>query len=351
MTERARAAGPRVRHSVFAKLVAIMLAMAVSLLVLVGGFFLLYIVPASTHDFVWTVKERARTAHVVLLALLLLLVTAVVFATHVVLRQMLRPLRGLADGVARLGTGQLDVVVPRPSDDEFGDLTDAFNGMVARVREMIRARDQLLLDVSHELRSPVTRLKVALELVGDPGMKARMAGDLTEMEIMIGELIELERLRDGRGIRPARGDLVAILHDVARNYEDRPPGVRVVAAAPEIAVDVDADRMRTVVRNLVENAIKYSGPDSRAVEIRAATDADRVVIRVIDEGPGIPEADIPSLFEPFFRVDRSRSKKTGGFGLGLSIARRIVEAHGGTIAVQNNAGRGVSVIVVLPKPA
>ncbi len=107
--------------------------------------------------------------------------------------------------------------------------------------------------------------------------------------------------------------------------------------------------MRTVIRNLVENAIKYSLPDSRTVELSAAEKGQQVVIRVTDDGPGIPEPDIPSVFEPFFRVDRSRSKRTGGYGLGLSISKRIVEAHGGTIAVETDAKRGASFVVTLPK--
>jgi len=180
-------------------------------------------------------------------------------------------------------------------------------------------------------------------------MKARMAADLAEMEIMIGELLELERLRDGRGISTARQNVVPLLDELARNYEDRPPSVRVAPTRPEILVDIDADRMRTVIRNLLENAVKYSLPDSRPVEVSATQHGQSVVIRVTDDGPGIPERDRRSLFEPFFRVDRSRSKKTGGYGLGLSISKRIVEAHGGTIAAENNANRGASFVVTLPK--
>jgi signal transduction histidine kinase len=170
------------------------------------------------------------------------------------------------------------------------------------------------------------------------------------MEIMIGELLELERLRDGRAISTARQNVVPLLGELARNYEDRPPSVRLVSARPEILVDIDADGMRTVIRNLLENAVKYSFPDSRPVDVSAAQNGPAVVIRVSDDGPGIPERDMRSLFEPFFRVDRSRSKRTGGYGLGLSISKRIVEAHGGTIAVENNAPRGASFVVTLPTP-
>ena len=122
-------------------------------------------------------------------------------------------------------------------------------------------------------------------------------------------------------------------------------------SSPEVVAEIDPDRMRTVIRNLLENAIKYSLPDSRPVEVSASQNGGRVVIRVTDDGPRIPEGDRASLFLPFFRVDRSRSKKTGGYGLGLSIAKRIVEAHGGTIAVENNPQRGSSFVVTLPKPA
>jgi signal transduction histidine kinase len=313
-----------------------------------------YVVPApdgGTYVFAWTFTQRTLTAHVMVLALLLLLMVSVVFTTHALLRHLLRPLRSLADGVARLSDGQLDVVVPTRSRDEFGALTDAFNTMVTRVKDMIHTRDQLLRDVSHELRSPVTRLKVALALLPDDGRKARMAADLAEMEMMIGELLELERLRDGHGIRTARQNLIPILDEVAANFHDRPPGVSVVSPAPHILMDVDPDRMQMVIRNLVENAVKYSLPDSRTVEVSVAQDGERVVIRVTDDGPGIPEADVLNVFEPFFRVDRSRSRKSGGYGLGLSISKRIVEAHGGTIAVENNAGRGASFVLTLPKPA
>jgi signal transduction histidine kinase len=305
----------------------------------------------GTYLFAFRISERMRTAHILVPAVVLLLIATVVFAAYGVLKRVLLPVRWLADGVGRLSEGDLNVAVPTRSGDEFGALTDAFNRMVGRVRDMIGARDQLLLDVSHELRSPLTRLKVALELVADPDMKARMAADLAEMEIMIGELLELERLRDGRRISTASQDVVSLLGEVARNYDDRRPSVRVVSTAPKILVDIDRDRMQMAIRNLVENAIKYSLPDSRPVEVSATQNGHHVVIRVSDDGPGIPERDMPNLFEPFFRVDRSRSKKTGGYGLGLSIAKRIVEAHGGTIAVENNAKRGVSAIVTLPNPA
>ena len=165
-----------VHKSVFAKLVTIMVTMAACLLLLVSGFFWLIVSPSLNTG-------RMYEAHVALLVVLLLVMAAVVLTGHAVLKRLLRPLRALSDGVARLSAGELDVVLPNCTRDEFGRLTDAFNQMVGRVREMIGARDQLLLDVSHELRSPVTRMKVALELLPDGEHRTRMAADVAEMEL------------------------------------------------------------------------------------------------------------------------------------------------------------------------
>jgi signal transduction histidine kinase len=320
----------------------------------------IHVVPAWGHSrylvaapngghylFAWDFGRRARTAHDRLLLLLLGTMIAVFLTAHLILSRALRPLRVLHDGVQRLSTGDLDVVLPNPSRDEFGVLTDAFNHMAARVKEMMKARDQLLVDVSHELRSPLTRLKVALALLPDSAKKAQAESDSAEMEAMITELLEFERLRDPRALRTARVDVVALLHECAAAYQEGPPGVR-VAAPGALAVDLDALGLRTVLRNLLDNAVKYALPDSRPIELSARREPGLLIVAVRDDGPGIPAGDLPHLFEPFFRVDRSRSRKTGGYGLGLSICKRIVEAHGGRLEASNNEGRGACFVMSFP---
>ena len=313
-----------------------------------------YVAPGSnggTYLISWELGRRMREGHNQILWLLHVLMVVVIFLAYIVLRQILRPLRSLHEGVTRLSEGQLDVVVPRWTRDELGVLTDAFNQMVRRIGDMVRARDQLLLDVSHELRSPLTRIKVALALLPESEKGRRIAADVAEMETMITELLELERLREGSGMRTERRDLVPLLREAAESFQDRPPGVRLsLRDGQEILLDIDGEKMRTVLRNLLENAVKYSLPDSGPVEISAHQNAETVVVRVTDDGPGIPEEDLTNLFEPFFRVDRSRSKKSGGYGLGLSICKRVLEAHGGTIAVENNPGRGATFTLTLRKP-
>lgn len=298
--------------------------------------------------FVWTVGRRMRVVHKRLLILLLCLMTGVVFGAYVFQKHLLRPLRSLSTGVTRLSEGELDISVPVQSRDEFGMLTNAFNHMARRVRAMMQARDQLLLDVSHELRSPLTRMKVAVELLSDGESKAGMVADLNEMETMVSELLELERLRDGRRITMSRQDLNLIVRDMADKFRNRVPGVHLALPAETIDVDVDGEKIRVVLRNLLENAMKYSLSDSRAVDLSVVPDSGRVQIVVSDDGIGIPASEHPNLFEPFYRVDRSRSRKTGGYGLGLSICKRIAEAHGGTISVKSNRARGASFVLTLP---
>jgi signal transduction histidine kinase len=419
----------RVRVSIFARLLTIMILMAITLLVIVGTFFILFVLPSATADaaqafeqlsrsiaetspdyvtaqalsrrvhvrirydgprgswstdprvpsmldvregrapswlgreyhlvsaadgssylFVWDYTDHVRGLHAKMLWLLLFLVIGVVCTAYVFQRRLLRPVRLLDDGVTRMSVGDLNVSVPVVTSDEFGALTDAFNKMVGRVKQMIQARDQLLLDVSHELRSPLTRLKVAMALLPEDENKAGMIGDLGEMEAMIAELLELERMRDGRGVRCERLNFWPILAELAEAYSGDFPGARLLGHPHEIWLDIDREKIRTVLRNLFENARKYSLPDSRPVEIEAAEEAGGLLVRVRDDGPGIPEADLPNLFEPFYRVDRSRSRKTGGYGLGLSICKRIMEAHGGSITVMNNHGRGACFVLSFPMP-
>ncbi len=336
-------AGKRKESSVFGKLAAIMLVMAFLLMLITTGFFIALVQP-TLHG-----EISPGVAHAWLLVLSLLVMSGVVLTTQAVLQKLLRPLRLLNDGVTRLGEGELGVTVPRTSTDEFGRLTDTFNLMAGRVREMVTARDQLLIDVSHELRSPLTRMKVALELMPDDVQRGRLSSDVAEMERMISGLLELERLRTGRGVTLVHQDVVPILRDVVASYEDRPPGVQfTMDRGRELFAAVDAEQLKTVLRNLLENALKYSLSDSDAIQVRVEADDGGVRVRVTDDGVGIPREDAERIFEPFFRVDRSRSKESGGYGLGLSICKRVMEAHGGRIAFEHGSGRGATFVLSFP---
>ncbi|HET6180966.1 MAG TPA: HAMP domain-containing sensor histidine kinase [Candidatus Sulfotelmatobacter sp.] len=302
----------------------------------------------GTYLFAWDVRDQMHSAHVKLLWALLLMIVGVVLTAYWFQKRLLRPVQSLGNGVARMTAGQLNVVLPVVTHDELGVLTTAFNQMVSRVQEMIHARDQLLLDVSHELRSPLTRMKVALALLPEDENKAGLDGDVKEMEAMISELLELERLRTPHGLHKHEQDVVPILREVADLFENRAPGVRVIASPEPIFANVDYEKLRTVLRNLLDNAFKYSLPDSQPVILSVSGVQGCLIVRVQDDGQGVTEVQSLNIFEPFFRIDPSRSKKTGGYGLGLSMCKRIVEAHGGTIQVEHNPGRGICFTLKIP---
>ncbi|ACB73607.1 sensor histidine kinase [Opitutus terrae] len=304
----------------------------------------------GAYLFTWGPRRGLSELHSLAITMVLVTIVLVVVVAYLALKWLLAPLRRLNEAVNRLSAGELDVALASATGDEFGRLTEAFNRMVGRVRGMIDAREQLLLDVSHELRSPLTRLRVALELLPENKQRAGMAADVREMERMIAELLELERLRSGSGLQKTRQDLVPLLRAAAEPYRGVAPGVQVFISVPELCVDIDAEKMRTVIRNLIENAVKYSRPDSRPVEVLAMQQDERVIVRVTDDGPGIPVTEAERVFEPFYRVDRSRSKNTGGYGLGLSICKRVMLAHGGDITLERDRRAGASFVLTFPGP-
>lgn len=305
--------------------------------------------PAGTLLFRWDFGWAAAVHDEIALSVLLLIVVFVLGA-HIAIRYHLRPIRTLRNGVARLAAGDFEAQVPVAGNDELATLSRAFNAMSRRIGEMLAARDQLLRDVSHELRSPITRMKLALEFIPDDGKKRSLEADLRDMETMVVELLEIERLKDGRGgIQVERGDLVSLVRDLVCEQEAQPPGIRLTGAPSSAFVAMDGSRMRTVVKNLLDNARKYSLPDSGPVDVDIAVSGGGATLRVRDDGPGVPDGEISRVFDPFYRVDRSRARsEAGGYGLGLSMCKRIVEAHGGTISLLNNPRRGATAIVTLP---
>jgi signal transduction histidine kinase len=285
-------------------------------------------------------------------AALIGLLSLILGGTWLVIRRLLRPLRELTAAVEGLGNGELGRQVPAGRRrDELGELARSFNGMSTRMQEMVRGREQLLLDVSHELRSPLTRIKVALEMAPEGSAKESIRDDLGEMDAMIGEILEAARLDSAPGrLVPEPVDLAALCAEAAGGFAGAGPGVE-VAPPPEggLPARVDKERVRKVLSNVIGNAVKYSRASGRPVEVGFEGRPGESVVIVEDRGIGIPAADLPRLFEPFYRVDRSRSRDTGGYGLGLSLCKRIMEAHGGSIEIRSREGEGTRVFLRFPR--
>ncbi|MBN2104513.1 HAMP domain-containing histidine kinase [bacterium] len=283
-----------------------------------------------------------------MLLIVLLIVTVIFIGAHGYLRRILQPIQWLKKGVDEIKNGHFNVEIPKIRNDELGRLTEAFNSMVQQIKQMIRSRDQLLLDVSHEMRSPLTRIKVALEFIQDGEKKTAILSDITEIETMMTEILETERLQTEHGkMNNTPTDLASLVRETARQFKTLPPGIRLVDIPQSLLISIDAERIHMVLKNIFENSVKFSQHDSQPVEVSMTVEEEKVILRIRDDGIGVPEDQVSYVFEPFFRVDRSRSKKSGGYGLGLHLCQKIMEAHNGEIRIENNKKkRGVTLVLI-----
>ncbi len=278
------------------------------------------------------------------------LAVIVLAGCYVAVRWLVKPIRWIKEGAARIGQGDLDYRIPVTRRDDLGELAADINRMADDVREMLEAKRQLLLAISHELRSPLTRAKVALEFLEDESVRKNLLQDIGEMERLIADLLESERLNTRHSkLQLASvdlGDLVAGV--VNSDLEDATGRVAVSLPPQPVTLQADATRLRLLVKNLAENALRYTAPDKPPVEIAVSANGDSAVVRVCDHGRGMSTHDLARITEPFYRADPARSRATGGLGLGLYLCRRIAEAHGGSLAIQSELGCGTEVTVRLP---
>jgi signal transduction histidine kinase len=284
----------------------------------------------------------------------------------VMARSIVEPLDVLSRTARALGDGYLSARTGMTEPGELGDVGRAFDEMAERLRTLLGAERELLANVSHELRTPLARVRVALDLVeaGDGADRASfeaIQADLGEIESLIDDILTTTRL-ELAGARPPGGayalrvehvSSVALCEWAVERFSTRHPRRIIRVSADEALpwVRVDAALFRRAIDNLLDNADKYSPDLGSAVELRAFRDGDSMAFEVVDEGVGIPSEDLPWLFTPFFRGERSRSRAAGGVGLGLTLSRRIAEAHGGAIRVVSEPGRGATFQLRVPVPA
>lgn len=298
-------------------------------------------------SFFWDMVAFAR-AHIPLLIALIVLLLVMIGVTYAFQLAQLRPLGWLRTGVDAVSKGDFTTRVPVVRQDEIGQVARAFNQMTRRVEQMMSDRERLLGDVSHELRSPLARIKVALELLPASDKRDAIDRDVREMESLTTALLERERVRTRTDrLETDLVDLAAITRRVAGDFNDRPPGVVVAEPSASLEIQADVALIGVLIKNLVDNAVKFSLPDSRPVEVSLRTTGDAVEFVVADDGRGLPEGEAERIFEPFVKLDPARGHRTG-YGLGLNLCRRIVEAHAGTIEIGSRGERGTRVVVRLP---
>jgi signal transduction histidine kinase len=276
----------------------------------------------------------------------LLLLVVVCFALAALLVYMTtRSLEQLARAADDVGNHPDGPPIAETGPGEIRRVIGAFNRMRQRIREHLAERTNLLGAISHDLRTPITRLRLRTEMLADREVGAKMQRDLDEMEAMVASTLEFFRDRDAA--TPRRPiDIGALVDSVVEDRRDIGQALAVRGAARS-PYPGNAPALRRCLDNLVENAVRYAG----TAEIELDDSPERLRIAVCDHGPGVPESELQRVFEPYYRLDASRNPAGGGVGLGLSIARSIARWHGGDIELANAPGGGLVATIVLPRGA
>jgi signal transduction histidine kinase len=307
-----------------------------------------FTVQVALRDGTWVtfdshVSPQAIAMPLRLAATLLILLGTVIVLSLVAVRWVTGPLSALATAAEKLGEDINRPPLPETGPIEAQRAARAFNTMQQRLSRFISDRTRVFTAMSHDLKTPITRLRLRTEMLDDEALRAKFAKDLQEMESMVTQTLDF--MRDASaGEAVQRIDAMALLESLQTDYQDTGNQVEIEGKVTQ-AYTGRPLALRRCLSNLIDNAIRYGGGASIKVEDAAG----RLTIRILDAGPGIPERELEQAFEPFFRGEASRSRETGGTGLGLGIARNIARAHGGDLTLKNRVEGGLEAILSLPR--
>ena len=260
-----------------------------------------------------------------------------------VVRHVTAPLASLAVAAERLGRDVAAAPLPETGTTETRQASRAFNDMQTRLRNLIDTRMRMLAAISHDLRTPLTLLRLRAENVKDEDERNKMLATIAEMDSMIGATLQFARDETVAEIRRPT-DLASLLQSIADDMNDAGLSVT-IEPAPPLVYECRTAALKRALTNLIDNAVKYGKTAHAAITVTPKT----IDITIDDEGPGIPEQELSRVFEPFYRIEESRSRETGGVGLGLAITQSIVQAHGGELALSNRPSGGLRARISLPR--
>jgi len=270
---------------------------------------------------------------------------------YALVQRIFRPIKSIEEGANQIGQGQLEYRIDVKQKDELGSLAEKINQLAVNVQEMLAAKQRLNLGVSHELRSPLTRARLEVELLEDSKIKEDLLNEINAMETIIANLLDSEAINYGHKKLKLElfelSDMISQLIQKSGFLTDSN-----IAFIPlDYAAQVEADKtlFEVMIKNILENAIRYNPVDGEPIQVRVEQVEDTYEIKIRDFGPGFSKEDLTKVTEPFYRTGQSRSRQSGGFGLGLYLCKQIVEAHQGTIAIANHEETGAVVAITIPK--
>ncbi len=309
-------------------------AMLVSLL-LPDGSWLNIAAPVDSPEPFWSLRFALS---------MLVMLLAVGALSALVVRHLSRPLGTFSRAAQRLGRDVNAPSIPETGPTEVRQAVRAFNEMQERIKRFVEDRTQMLAAISHDLGTPITRLRLRAEFVGDREQQQRMLADLDDMEKMVSSALSFSR-DEADGEPNVMVDLRTLVQRVCDDVADAGHEVTLNVGDEAVPIGCRPAALRRALTNLIDNAVKYG----RQARVSLASMPDNVLIRIDDDGPGIPEELQEDAFRPFRRLEPSRSRETGGTGLGLTVARAIVRAHGGDITLTNRAEGGLRTELSLPR--
>jgi signal transduction histidine kinase len=271
-----------------------------------------------------------------------------VLCAYLAVRGLFRPVATIRQGAAYIGAGHFGHRIRTRRDDELGELAEDINHMAGKVEGMLDAKRELLLGVSHELRSPISRMTLGLALLDETPSVRGLQHDLAEMRSIVETLLDAERLGSQHAaLQVTDVALAELVQELQSRYFAGEQRLQITVTG-EPRARLDAARIQLMLKNLVGNALLYSTAADGPVELTIHHDGRQVQFRVRDHGPGIPAEQREHIGEPFYRSDASRARETGGTGLGLYLARQVARAHGGDLRLEESAGSGALFVATIP---
>ena len=301
--------------------------------------------------FLVTPKMSVAAQRTYIIELIIAITLLVFLICYAMVQRIFRPIKSIEEGANQIGQGQLEYRIDVKQKDELGSLAEKINQLAVNVQEMLAAKQRLNLGVSHELRSPLTRARLEVELLEDSKIKEDLLNEINAMETIIANLLDSEAINYGHKKLKLElfelGDMIGQMIQKSGFLADSN-----IAFIPlDYAAQVEADKtlFEVMIKNILENAIRYNPVEGEPIQVRVEQVEDTYEIKIRDFGPGFSKEDLTKVTEPFYRTGQSRSRQSGGFGLGLYLCKQIVEAHQGTIAIANHEETGAVVAVTIPK--